>query len=237
MPGLVSYTPEVITEPWFSRYRTGVPFFIDDFENYHSVITERWYKAGAAGSTIALATDYPETGKYCAKLTTDTGASDICNCRILIGTLRPQYKFGVEIGFQTDMTATNLESLTIDFANYDKANMHNGSIRFLGEANLKWQYRDSTNTFTDITNGDHDLYVGTTICWHKIKLVVDFERDEYVKMYCDEKEFDLSGLGLYVVADTTNGPYLFLSVDLANAVATAARTARIDNVVVTYKET
>jgi len=238
MPSLVSYTPEVFSEPYFSRFRTGAVFHIDDFENYNSVITEKWVIDGtaASGFTGVLATDYPLQGKYCVKLTTGTTANDYVNMYLYKGMFRLEEKLGLEFAWQSPSTATNIQYVQAYFENYDGTDVYQAAVKWLGTTNLKWQYRNSVGSFADVTDGSHNLHVAATTqpSYHHVKFVVDFKNSEYVRLMCDDKEFDLSGLGIGKSASATT-PQLRMYIECATDTTTAV-VMRVDGVVLTYKE-
>jgi len=82
---------------------------------------------------------------------------------------------------------------------YDSAMRHEAKLIYLPPEE-KWQYQDSAGSRQDIPGGAQKLHHDT---WHRAKMIVDFEKDEYVILISDALVLDLSGLTLKTVADTT----------------------------------
>jgi len=82
---------------------------------------------------------------------------------------------------------------------YDSTKRHTAALRYL-PPEQKWMYRDSGAVFRDAPGGAQKLHTRT---WHRVKIVIDYEKDEYVKLVSDALVIDLSGLKIETVSDTT----------------------------------
>ena len=103
-PPLVMLREVIEPRPITSRTRTGRAFFIDTFEEYTAIPTEKWYEHDG---TIALVTDYPKQGKTCMSLTTGANATDDAQAILSMGAF-PKSRFGMEFDFQCDEAVANI---------------------------------------------------------------------------------------------------------------------------------
>lgn len=238
---MVEYQEEIFIKeniqprPLSSRRRTGRAFHVDDFENYYSVITEKWVESDA---TIALNTDYSKEGAACMKLTTGTAADEAAVALKILGVF-PIGRFGLELDFMTFESLTNIKHVLISIIYTDLINnkLWYGNIKYLAEANLKWQYLDDTiGDYADISGGSYTLpRHDSRPYWNNLKIIADFENAVYGNFYINEKTFDLSAHTLE--SDTADGvSELIISISIENAVATATRSLYIDNVILTDQE-
>jgi hypothetical protein len=231
----VRVTENIQERPITSRQRTGRAFFIDTFEHYTAAISEKWMKDGSvAGETLALATDYPKCGLNCMKLTTGVGIGDYVEAQYWEG-LPPPGRFGLECEFQSFNTAVNTLALFFKIQYFDGTNVTDAEVKWLGEANKKWQYQDSGAVLRDITGGAQDIYIeAADLIYHNLKLVVDVPAAKYVSLVCDDKKFDLSAYAIKVAASAIP-THLRFCIYIASA-AVAAAIMRVDNVVLTDME-
>lgn len=218
--------------PLTSRQRTGRAFLIDTFENYTTAVTEKW--AQDTG-TVALDTAYPKEGKRCMKLTTGTAATNNARATIYVGGV-PKGKMGIELDFMTMDVDDNITSLCFSSVVYDGTNAVQYGLKYLGSTDLKWQYMNTSGTYTDVTGGAHTLQISETVpIWQHFKAIYDSRAAEYVKFYCNEKEFSLAGIDAYSSANAA-AAYESLTIEIVNETSTAARNLYIDNFILTELE-
>lgn len=230
----IRITENIQDRPLTSRNRTGRVFFVDTFEHYTSVITEKWIDGGVGVPTIALNTDYPQTGLQCTKLTTGAVVDNTAYIGMTMGTF-PKSRFGMEINFTSLHNVANIRAISITIYYYDGTNLLQGALQYLGEANLKWQYYNSAGAFADVTGGAFEFQFSTTYpIYHYIKAVIDFSTNEYVKLLCDNQEYDLSGTAINSSASGLS-PHMYFFV-MVQTPAAAARSLYVDNIVLTDKE-
>ena len=227
--------------PITSRRRTGRCFWYDDFENYTAVITEKWLQFGG---TVALSTAFPKQDKRCMLLTTGAGAGNQAIANIIMGSF-PLGRFGIEFDFfsynaagiaafqEVPYVGIRFVDLTWDCYAY---------IRYLGGANMLWQYYNQAGVWTNIPNGAYDrVEVGDLVAnqpnYHNFKMVADFDTGYYVGLWIDSAYFNLEALRMNrtarLVADE-----LVLQVDLSvrTTGAGGAVTMYVDNVILTDQE-
>jgi len=218
------------SRPITSRRRSGRVFFVDTFEDYTALLSEKW-RLGTG--TQELSTEHPKQGKQSIKMTTGDQINNLSQPELYLG-LVPPGRYGLELEIMSQAGAANIKELYIQLCMFDGAKYHMPLITWLGEANKKFQYMNSGGGFTDI--GDFDLYVeGSYLCYHNWKLVVDYKKGEYVKFICDHKEYDLKGIA-YKIDNSAQAPKLCVFIRLKNAVTTAARICYVDNVILTDQE-
>jgi hypothetical protein len=97
--------------------------------------------------------------------------------------------------------ATRWDNFRIRLYYLDGTTKHFSEIR-LNDENDEILYYNSDYVLTKLADlpdlqHDHGAY-------HAVKLVVDFESDEYVRFFLDRTEYDMSGLGLYSGAYAEN---------------------------------
>ena len=231
-PPYIMVRQNIEAVPITSRQRTGRAFLVDTFEDYTAVITEKWRQLTG---TIALDTDYPKQGKSCMSLTTAAGVGETANTTFYIGAF-PKSRFGIEFEFQCGETVTNITSFLCQILYYDGTQYIQTHVKWLGTNQLKWQYYSSAGAYIDISSGDQELdFVATDQpLYNNLKFVADMKNEEYVKLICNEKEFDLSGIAARTGADAS-APRLAVTLVVTNAVI-GARTLRVDNVILTDEE-
>jgi hypothetical protein len=212
----------------------GALIWEDDFEDYTSAISEKWKIDG----TVTSSTDYPLFGKYCAKATTGVNANDEVVMRLL-RTANAKGRIGLEINWMSQAGATNLKFVKLIIQPYDGVNVHTSAVRWLGETNKKWQYSsDNQATWTDITDGAQNLYVESEfIIYHNVALVIDSNKDKFVKLICDGKTWDLSSINVFSAASTTFTNVILASFTASNAITgVSGRVIYIDDFSLTEGE-
>lgn len=107
-------------------------------------------------------------------------------------------RYGIEISVSMDRI--DFEEIRLGFYYWTGTHYVEGVVRVVGTTGIV-RYLDDTPGWTDI---------GVNMClradihyWHKIKLVVDINLEEYVRILIDGNEFDLTGIPLFNVLNAT----------------------------------
>ncbi len=221
--------------PMTSRERTGIPFFVDTFKDYYESVTEVWEQLFG---TIALDTDRWAIDGTCMKLTTSAVIDSWAAARLNRGLFK-QGRFGIEYEFQSESGNDWLKAILISISVYDGTNEKLGYAKYLTNTGvLKWQYFNSDGNWADIPSGTQYLFLDAGTVqpfWHNMKLIIDFTENKYVKLICNNVEFDLSEFALDVNADAVTEPKVEVRISVQTAIA-GARELRVDGVIVTKNE-
>jgi len=132
-------------------------------------------------------------------------------------------KFALSIGKKLSLefrfryvSKTYVDSVVCGFGFYDGANYHRGWFRYLPPEG-KWQYMKSDGTYEDIPGGTQALHQDG---WHRLRVILDFEKDEYVLFQSNDLLVDMTGKKLRVTPSTTD---IYTFVSLTVWAETAAR--------------
>jgi len=106
-------------------------------------------------------------------------------------------KLSVEFRFKY-VSATLVDKIVIGFGFFDGSNYHRGFV-FFYPPEQKWGYLKSDGTVADIPGASQNLHPGA---WHRVKLILDFEKDEYVLFQCNDLVIDMSGTAFRVTPST-----------------------------------
>ena len=145
------------------------------------------------GNSVRLSTRYPMHGCYVLELTAGSDAavtSGVTKAMSNVAMLR----CGLEVGF---WLASLNEFLWISLRRYDGVLMHEAQVR-LYATDEKLCYKDAAgNPVTLASVGGVD---NPSAVYHHIKLVADFELNQYVRVQYNDQEFDLGGVPIYTLA-------------------------------------
>lgn len=207
-----------------THHRGGNVLYIDGFENglgpYDTL-------AGGAGSAVLISAESSRNGAYSCKLT--TGAVESAYAWLAKYLVHPAISnVALELSATLDDDAVSVQ---IGFSVYDGTNLTIYSVRYVPSTN-KWQYQGSGATWHDLATGV-DLHADDKL-FHTFKLVIDLDASEYLKLYYDDQEEDMSGLGGYPAANAT-APRIYVWAYLFGG-AVAAATIYIDDMIVTQNE-
>lgn len=166
-------------------------------------------------------------GGYSLHLRTDneTGA----NVYVLLrrGVLKSA-RYGLEISFTAYQTYLDV---TIWLAVYDGTHRHVGEVLIDVAAN-DLKIEDGAGAWHTI---DANISVGTDVSvWHRVKVVIDTAEDEYVRLFYDDVEYDISTRTLEKELDDA-GPYLYCKVQVETEENLRAEFW-VDNIIVTTAE-
>jgi len=183
--------------------------------------------AYGTGGAMEVDTHRPLYGGFNIKLT--SGSTDPWMAVLYRNIAIPRLnKWGLAVLFSVE---DDYEYVSVNISRYDGVNRHQARIRIY-DADNTIKYRNSDGDDVLIaTLGD---LTETYSTYHWLKLVADFEDDEYVRLMFDDTEYDLSGEGIYVSASAELAqfrPYfIFVGTDGNND------NAYLDAVVVTIDE-
>ena len=201
---------------------TGNVLFMERFD-FPSL---SWEKSGSGTHTELLRTNVFFSGNNSLRI--DTSAVNGTKGGIVKSfALVAKKKIGIELRYNNATPTSGLIRLEIEI--FDGTNLHDARINY-SFTDQKWQYYDSSDAFVDVPGGAQNLAAGSNI-WHLVKLVYDYDKDKYVRLYSDGTFFDLSALSGHTVADASNEE-LRLKVFAASTEAVAV-VSYIDNIVLT----
>jgi len=204
--------------------RRGNVVFMDDFEA--TVLHWGVFLVGAGSSVVLSTADVYRNSQSC-KLHTDINLNDLAEIRRSFA-LPVNSKIGMEFSVSGDFTNTNLEFW---HSIYTGARLYVAKIRY-HYTTKTLSYADSGDIFQPLSTtqgiGDASFFYST------FKLVIDYDTHKYVRLIVDKDTYDLSTYDLQWAANATT-PRMHTIIQLKNTAA-AARTAYIDDVILTQNE-
>lgn len=208
----------------FIHNREGNMIFYDDFEaeNLH------WDTAtSGAGGAVALSTASAFMGEQSLKITggSDTGKYGLAYRQL---SLPVNTRLGYEVSFTNN---ADLDYVLVSMTIFDGTNYHQGRIRF-DQTNDKLYYYNSANTTIEL-DSDVIFLVGDFM-YQPIKLVIDSSTNNYVRCIFGNKEYNMSNISLYQVADASN-PYLYIDLWVGSNAGDNAYSY-VDHAIVTQNE-
>lgn len=228
-----------------SYMRTGKLIFYDDMEDLDANATVH-YQHGFAGHDGTIGSDITRAFSGAKSLKIVTGAiaaGDNLELLRRVGLRKfssdvqlPLGIFGLEFKWMTETAAAAIREIYAEIQLYDGTNLWRAAIKWLGEANLKWQYMNNAGAFADIAGGTESINVGTNDVWQYFKMNFEVFRQMYGYVFSNNKFLLLSGGGLATrqVANATL-PQLQIVIGVTTAGA-AAVTVFIDDIILTYDE-
>jgi len=97
-------------------------------------------------------------------------------------------------------TRADTDNLEFTFQYYTGTQLKTARVRWLGPEGI-WQYQTSGGAWVDVPGGTQPLREGK---FHRMKLIVDFEKNEYVSLQSDDTIWDLSGMSIFVLSSTAD---------------------------------
>jgi len=204
--------------------RRGNVVLLDDFEG--AVL--HWNTAiRGVGAGITLSTINQKSGDQSAKLVTGAAINDYASLyrRMPVPVIK---RLGFEISLipEEDVDSTSIYG-----------EIYTGTRRLVPEMRLdtvndNLEYRNNVDAHTRID--DIDLLDAADECWLTMKMVIDYETEEYVRFILNNTEYDLTGTALRA---TNNGtaPHMYISI-ASWKVALVNTTTYVDNFVLTQNE-
>jgi hypothetical protein len=204
--------------------RRGDVVWMDDFEDN----INRWYLTGlGTGSDIALSTTRAHQGAKSAALTPGNAVDDWACISKSTGAVIPS-----KIGFSIATTITDeIDHYIIEIEYYDGTKDHIAKLRY-DRINKTLAYFSSAETYTTFAEGIK--LKEYPALFYNLKLVIDVNSREYVRVLTDTVEYDLSGIG-YTTYNSTDPPLLTVSYKVVNN-DTGNFTVYADNAIITQNE-
>ena len=201
--------------------RRGNIVWFDDFEDG----VQKWTVVGDAGFGYAWDADHPHHSGHSLKFWTGAGAW----WETYVSTWCPYptlSKMGFEVAFRPD---TELGALHFYTQMNDGTVQHRADIAY----NLvtdRWTYLNAAGGYTFLPA---DIIIPVDH-YSIIKVVCDFETDEYVRLIVNNATFNLGGIGIRATPSVV-GPYLGATVNIVNQ-ALGASTCYMDSAIITQNE-
>ena len=203
--------------------RRGRVVILDDFE----APVLKWYALGASGGAAILDGTYPQSGSQDCKLSVaNSSGSTITMSKGF--NLLPSKRLGIEISFcrpRTDMYFT----FSID--RDDGTNRYLATIR-VDPNGRALAYKITTGTYTEFATSL--LMYNYAFFFHHLKLVADFDTNNYARCIYAGIEYDLSSYGLEVTA-SSGYPHCRAKLELFHR-AQAAIDLYVDDFILTQEE-
>jgi len=204
--------------------REGNVLWLDDFES----ATLGWHEATEdVSGEVVLVTTYHRSGSQCVKIYPGTVVDQEAVIQNLL-PIRSAGKMGYEIAFSG---GTLCKYVDFRMRMLDGTNVHQAEILF-DIVNNRLEYLNDAGGQTVIAAG-LDLLIHP-LAFHIIKFVVDWNTDEYDRVYLNQTEYDISGNGVYVAASPANRHfYVGVRVESNNALNAPVY---VDNFILTENE-
>jgi len=204
--------------------RRGNIVWYDDFEAAAAV---KWIMGATAAGTTVLSTDRSYMGNQSMKTVTDVNIAD--NCWIAkVFSLPIERIMAVEFMFHV---SGGKPSILLMIAGYTGTTLFGAQVKYDINAG-KLYYLDSVAGWTELTNVDYVLNVVEG--WSLVKLVINWETKEYIRLIFCGTEYDLRG---HYIPSGGSISKRYISVNISStAMTAAAATAYFDNVILTQNE-
>jgi hypothetical protein len=141
----------------------------------------------------------------------------------------------VDVWFQLPTVNTDV-AFEVAVEGFDGTNGHMASVRWVDDnafSLLGWDYWGAAGSWANVPGGRITLTRGWHI-WHKLRIILDYKDETYVKLEIDDATFDMPQSRYQKTIDA-QGPYMSLSVLVWNqsttqvdAVVGAARISILD---------
>ncbi len=204
--------------------RRGEVLWYDIFERGVAGWTE---ETGGNDGTVRVTADRPLIGGFAALLSTPSSAGvNIAMTRYLnpskVG------KWGIEVAFAP---ITIFDTFDIEMNWIDGTNIWYGSIRVDHDAE-DVSYLTTLTTWTKIA--DLEMIPMATVMYNRIKLVCDFESENFERIMINQTEYDLTDIAM-LKRTSALGPYSNLNLSL-NGNINLVRQMKVDSVIITSNE-
>lgn len=206
----------------YNRY--GSVFMLDGFEEGLNA----WNKnTTGANSEVVVSDDTAYNGQVSCKVVSGTGLTPYAGIDKYLPPVS-ECRIGMQTTFSLNLDVTNiLFQVTYGkkpFRHYFRIN-YNHTTGELESETAPGVWTD----FADIGK----LYDGSNN-WHNLKLIIDLETKEFVRVSVDNEVYDMAGLG-HETAAWAQGPFLFPILRVSGD-GTTSGIAYFDNVILTYNE-
>ncbi len=204
--------------------RKGSAIALDDFESP----LLKWVTAATSGGSVTLGTTSVRSGSQAIKLfaTNSVGAHATIRKYLFPVGIKPQ---GIEIHFATQSTAS---LLYIEVTYYDGTNKH--------EALLYLDFKDRLAGIQQVVGIGTVFATGLVFSssnhqYEPLKLVMDFDNDEYVRVIIGGTEYDLSAYTIPKTADVSS-PFIYLQTYIKNKDGVGTVSLWLDDFIYTTNE-
>ena len=204
--------------------RAGRIVWLDDFsKGLGSWITV----TNGTGADVSLVTTYPEFPPFCVLM---TGGADDQRLALLIQYFAPQElsKLGTELsaGFYSDW-----DVFSIIMYRFDGTTRYEASVR-LDYGNSRVDIKDHNGVWQKIADLPN-LRQGNG-CYHKIKLVADFENNVYHRLVLNQRGYKITE---YAMQESASGQGEHFQLHVSHVSRAGWNDAvRVDGVVITQNE-
>lgn len=173
--------------------RRGAVYWLDDFE---SGLAPWLVQTNGLDASVDLVNTPTFRGDFAAKLTTGSDESQLAG---VLKRLAPSLvsSYGYEATFSI---ASDIDSIYISFQKNDGINKM-AVVIFVSITDQTLKYYNAAGGATLIRNIDIDADDGNL--FNTIKLVADFEKEEYVRVMFNQLEVSLEGISIFKDADAT----------------------------------
>jgi hypothetical protein len=148
------------------------------------------------GAEVTLSTTYPKHSPFAARLTGgSTGVRSAEIDRSVAPSGSKRIGLEISVAFLTDF-----DKFEVWLYYYDSSQYHSAAI-CLSDTDQKVYYQNATGSFQEICDLPEAVYA--TGVYHNLKLVADFEADEYIRLILNDTEYSLAECELRAVSDTS----------------------------------
>ena len=204
---------------------SGKVIFTDDF----SEPWLGWNRSGVGSEVIVVSTREPHTPPGKLLMQTGVNVNDTANILKELGITT-----GEKIGLQTAFARVTVKGdLYFEIASYDGTTELKASIKY-DTGDSQWEYEETADNYVVLSDGAQALN-SNTACYHRLKLVVDFDSGKYVKLFVNEREWDLSSNNLLSTASATL-PELTTRLEVINVGGAPFAAMHIDNLFLTEED-
>lgn len=204
--------------------RRGNVLWYDDFESG----IEAWEDASLAGGhSFSWEPTYHRSGGFCAKMATDAHTDDdVYIYRRLPYPILSKSAFEVSLAIDG-----NCKELSLGFYLYTGTNQLTGLLRWTASTGT-WAYYGSDGTYHALSPTMQ--FYSLALLFNTLKLVCDFNNDQYVRLLVNNTVYDLSSIALHTRTEDLS-PHL-LAIIMLTTNTGAAATGYVDDAIVTQNE-
>jgi hypothetical protein len=207
--------------------RRGDILYWDDFESP----TMKCYPRAYGNATANRSVDYSKTGDFSLKCVTDAivGVGDYAGLMYSHNDYHLS-KVGTQISFMCADTTNDYKIMNFLYW-YDGSNQYQALVYWYNATGKLW-YKNSAGVMTEIAGTYKYKYNSRNFA--TIKLVVDMEKKEYVRVLLFGSEIDMSGIAIQN-AGASSDRYLYTSFTIGNESAVSS-TMYFGNYILTENE-
>lgn len=212
-----------INAPSMMYDRRGDVIFWNSFESP----TDKFY---TGGSDVVRSMDTSRRGNFSLKCTTGTSQNDAAGAHYYLTDFHSDTTIGVQTSFASEDTDYDM-IIYVEY--YSGTTLYSGKLRYVySTGELHYWAAAGWVVFASAAN----QYNKALKNWVTIKLVVDLDKQKYVRALAFGSEYDLSAHDMVVSADTT-AKHLYVCPSFRKLdVAATARIGYLDDVIITENE-